>query len=100
MGHNPPVAEKTIVAGIAPPSARRRRRHLVAVVAFDGFVLTDLAIPCDVFRIACLADGRPAYDVRVCGARPTAASASADLIVRAPLALLRRADTIVIPGIS
>jgi transcriptional regulator GlxA family with amidase domain len=71
----------------------------VAVLAFDGVVLTDLAIPCDVFGITRLADGQPAYDVRVCGAGP-AASACVSLTPGAPLALLRKADTIVIPGIS
>jgi transcriptional regulator GlxA family with amidase domain len=99
MGDNPPVSEKTTFAGIPPPAASRRRRHLVAVVAFDGVVLTDFAIPCDVFGLARLADGQPAYDVRVCGIRPLATSACVNLTVGAPLTLLRKADTIVIPGI-
>jgi transcriptional regulator GlxA family with amidase domain len=93
------VAEKTLFAGITPRPGKRRR-HLVAVVVFDGVVLTDFAIPCDVFRLARLADGHPAYDVQVCGAGPTAASACVNLTVGAPLTLLRRADTIVIPGVS
>jgi transcriptional regulator GlxA family with amidase domain len=93
-----PVAKTTMFAGITPQRLKPRPRHLVAVVAFDGVVLTDFAIPCDVFSIARLADGHPAYDVRVCGARPTAASACVNLSVGAPLALLRKAETIVIPG--
>lgn len=72
----------------------------MAVIAFDGVVLTDFAIPCEVFGRARLADGRPAYDVRVCGARPTATSACVNLTVAAPLTLLRKARTIIIPGMS
>jgi len=100
MRYAAPVAEKTIFAGIAPRVGRRRRRHLVAVVVFDGVVLTDFAIPCDVFRVAQLADGRPAYDLRVCGVRPRVAASGVSLMAGAPLTLLRKADTIVIPGVS
>src|SRR5437660_12815601 len=92
------VARNTVFAGIEPGPARRQRRHLVAVVAFDGVVLTDFAIPCDVFGLARLADGQPAYDVRVCGVRPTVNSACVSLTSRASLTLLRKADTIVVPG--
>jgi len=94
------VAEKTIFAGITPRAGRRQRRHLVAVVAFDGVVLGDLAAPCEVFGRAHGRDGLPAYDVRVCGLRPRAASAYVNLTVRWPLTLLRKADTIVVPGID
>jgi transcriptional regulator GlxA family with amidase domain len=94
------VAEKTFFAGIAPLPTKGRRRHLVAVVVFDGVVLTDFAIPCDVFRLARFADGHPAYDVRVCGVRRTAVSECVKLAAGSPLTLLRKADTIVIPGIS
>jgi len=100
MRHNPPVAGKTIFAGITPRPVKPRRRHLVAVVVFDGVVLTDFAIPCDVFSLAQRADGQPAYELVVCGVRPKAAAACVSLIAGAPLALLRKADTIVIPGIS
>jgi transcriptional regulator GlxA family with amidase domain len=63
-------------------------------------VLGDLAAPCEVFGRARDADGQPAYDVRVCGLRPKAESAHLNLAVRWPIALLRKADTIVIPGID
>jgi transcriptional regulator GlxA family with amidase domain len=94
------VAEKTIFEGITPRPGRRRRRLLVAVVAFDGVVLGDLATPCEIFGRVRDRDGGPAYDVRVCGRRPTAASAHVDLAIRWPLTILRRAHTIVIPGIE
>jgi transcriptional regulator GlxA family with amidase domain len=86
------------ILNVALKQNQRRRRHLVAVVTFNGVVLTDFAIPCDVFGLARLANGHPAYDVRVCSARRTVASACVNLTSREPLALLRKADTIVVPG--
>jgi transcriptional regulator GlxA family with amidase domain len=79
---------------------KRRRRQLVAIVVFDGVVITDFAIPCDVFRLAQLPDGSPAYDVRVCAAGPSVASGCVTLVADAPLSLLRTADTIIVPGIA
>src|ERR1041384_4583356 len=63
---NPPVAQKTMIAGFTPPPARRSRPHLVAVVAFDGVVLGDLSTACEVFGLARRKDGRAPYEVRVC----------------------------------
>jgi transcriptional regulator GlxA family with amidase domain len=101
MRDNPLVAEKPIFEGITPRrAARRRPPHLVAVVAFDGVVLGDLAAPCEVFGRVRDASGHPAYDVRVCGLRSRAGSAHVNLTVRWPLTVLRKADTIVIPGID
>lgn len=100
MRDTPPVAEKTKFAGITPRRASHSRPHLVAVVAFDGVVLSDVATPCLVFGFARDRDGRPAYDVQVCGPAPTAVCAEVNLAVRHSLAWLARADTIVIPGIA
>jgi len=72
----------------------------VAVVALDGVVLGDLAAPCEVFGRVRDSEGHPAYDIRVCGLRSKAASAHVNLTVRWPLTMLRKADTIVIPGID
>jgi len=63
-------------------------------------VLGDLAAPCEVFGHVHDADGRPAYDVRVCGLRSNTESAHVKLAVRWPLTQLRKADTIVVPGID
>lgn len=100
MCDNAPVADQTRFAGIVPSRARPRRQHLVAVVAFDGIVLADVATPCVVFGFVRHPEGQPAYDVRVCGPASSVASADVDLTVRWPLAVLRKADTIVIPGIA
>jgi hypothetical protein len=44
------VAKTTTFAGFEPQRRASRQRHLVAVMAFDGVVLGDLATPCEVFR--------------------------------------------------
>ncbi len=41
--------------------------HVVAVLAMDGVVGFDLAIPCQVFGLARLPGGDYPYHVRVCG---------------------------------
>lgn len=72
--------------------------HRVAILANDGVVPFDLSVPIEVFGRARLADGRPAYDVRVCAA---AGEIGAGLItIRTPHGLdaAVKADTVVIPG--
>ena len=87
-------------AGFAPKSAKRGgTRHLVAVVAFDGVVLGDLATPCEVFGRARDSKGRPPYDVRVCSAAREVKSTHLALRVPWRLSCLRRADTVIVPGI-
>src|SRR5262245_5524091 len=100
MRDNALVAKKTSFEGITPRRGRGERRHMVAIVAFDGVVLGDLAAPCEVFGRVRDADGGAAYDVRVCGPRGKADSAHVNLTVRWPVTLLRKADTVVIPGID
>src|SRR5580698_3455482 len=63
---NPPVAKKTMIEGFTPRRGHDQRKHLVAVVAFDGVVLGDLSTACEVFGLAKRKDGRSAYEVRVC----------------------------------
>src|SRR2546422_7452490 len=86
-------------AGFAPKSAKRGgTRHLVAVVAFDGVVLGDLATPCEIFGRAHGRDGRPLYDVRICSLAPEVKSEHVTLRVPWRLSSLRRADTGIVPG--
>lgn len=59
-------------------------RHLVAVLAVDGVVPFDLAVPVEVFGRARFADGRPAYRVVVCAARPGADVEAGTFTLRAP----------------
>jgi transcriptional regulator GlxA family with amidase domain len=72
---------------------------MVAVVAFDGVVLSDLATPCDVFGQVRDSKGKRRYDVRVCGGRKVI---SEHLRIAAPwpFATLQSADTIIVPGID
>jgi len=72
----------------------------VAVLAFDGVVLGDLATPCDLFGLARDGYGMPAYDVRVCGIGRKAKSAHVSLEVAWRLSSMRHADTIIVPGID
>ena len=88
-------------AGFAPKGAKRGgTRHLVAVVAFDGVVLGDLATPCEVFGRARDSKGPPPYDVRVCSAAREVKSTHLALRVPWRLSCLRRADTVIVPGID
>ncbi len=78
---------------------RRRRPHVVAVVALDGVNPFDLAIPCETFARVRLADGSPPYRVRVCGAAPTVDAGAFRIQTAHGLRGLADADTIVVPGI-
>jgi len=91
----------TMLVGFAPSrAARTQRRRLVAVLAFDGVVLSDLATPCDVFGRVRDSKGNRQYEVRVCGCRRRIASEHLGFEVPWSLTTLRRADTIVVPGID
>jgi transcriptional regulator GlxA family with amidase domain len=76
--------------------------HTVAVLALDDVVPFDLAVPCEVFgRAAALGrDGPPVYRVLVCGESPTVRSQHLDVKVRHGLSALRRAQTVIVPGIA
>jgi transcriptional regulator GlxA family with amidase domain len=63
----------------------------------------DLAIPCHVFDSTVLPDGETPYEVRVCGSPVTAmVNVQRKFTIHAPwsLAAARRADTIIVPGMS
>jgi transcriptional regulator GlxA family with amidase domain len=74
--------------------------HVVAVVALEGVVPFDLSTPCEVFGRARLADGRAAYEVRVCGVGERIDAGAFELRVRWGLGELARADTVVVPGVT
>jgi transcriptional regulator GlxA family with amidase domain len=96
-----PLAKKTITAGIAPTRrGMRPARRLIAVVAFDGVVLGDLATPCEVFGRVRTAEGRAPYEVRICSLRPEVESEHLTLKVAWRISSLRGADTVIIPGID
>jgi transcriptional regulator GlxA family with amidase domain len=72
----------------------------VAVVAFDGVVLGDLATPCEIFARARDAQGRPLYEVRVCGTAPQVRTEHVTLGVPWRLSSLARAHTVIVPGVD
>lgn len=93
------MAEKTIFAGIKPYGARRAI-HRVAVVAYDGVVLGDLAIPVEIFARVRDQKGRACYDVKVCAATHDVHSTHLHLKVPCRTSFIARADTVVVPGID
>jgi len=97
---NRPVAKKTMIAGFTPRSTKAGRRHLVAVVAFDGVVLGDLSTACEVFGLARRKDGGFAYEVRVCSESVDVESMHVALRVPFRLSSLAKADTVIVPGIN
>ena len=74
--------------------------HLVAVVALDGVVPFDLATPCEVFGRARLPNGSAPYQVRVCGVKKVVNAGAFEMHLRWRLGALRRAGTIILPGVA
>lgn len=72
--------------------------HRVAILALDGVIASDVAMPVDTLRGVRRADGQLAYEVRVCA--PTPEVASAHLTLRAPhgLEAIAAADTVIVAG--
>ncbi len=87
-----PVAKITTNAGFSP--------NIVAVLAFDGVVLGDLSIPCEMFKRIRGPQGEARYEVRVCSAQPEVQTEHAQLRPPYRLASLHRASLVVIPGLD
>ncbi|GHH27907.1 GlxA family transcriptional regulator [Lentzea cavernae] len=79
--------------------------HVVAVLALDGVVGFDLAIPCQVFGLTRLPGGDYPYQVRVCGTAPSVTATAGGVgyyRIEAPHGLdaAQDAGTIVVPGVT
>jgi transcriptional regulator GlxA family with amidase domain len=76
----------------------------VAVLALEGVIAFDLAIPCQVFGLAELPDGSRAYDVKVCtpGSITATNGPSAQFTMKTAFRLedAAGADTVVVPGLA
>jgi len=94
-----PVAGMTMSAGIKPTPAWRSK-HQVAILAYDGVVLGDLAMPLEIFGRVRDAKGQLVYDVRVCGVSEEVQSEHLNLRVPWRLTSVARAHTIIVPGID
>lgn len=73
--------------------------HQVAILALDGFVSFDLAIPCDLFSRA-VSGSKRLYEVCVCAPRPEIKGPLFNLNQLADLSCLERADTVIVPGLN
>ncbi|MGO9438488.1 MAG: GlxA family transcriptional regulator [Terracidiphilus sp.] len=89
----------TIFAGFKP-NGRGQSKHRIAVLAYDGVVLGDLATPLEIFGRVRDAEGQVCYDVRVCGAAKEVQSEHVCLKVPWGLSWVARADTLIAPGID
>src|SRR5580704_8792331 len=87
------VAGMTTFAGFKPKS-HKHEKHRVAVLAYDGVVLGDLAIPLEIFGRVRDAEGNACYDVRVCGAAQEVQSEHLHLKVPWRLSSIARAGTV------
>lgn len=74
--------------------------HSVAVLAYDGVVAVDLILPAETFAQVRLANGKPAYSVKVCGLSRSVQTTVCAIQVERGLAAVRSADTVVIPGVD
>jgi transcriptional regulator GlxA family with amidase domain len=76
------------------------RRHVIAVVVFDGIVLGDVAPSCELLAAVRLGDGKPGYAVKICG--PGSDVATRHCRLRPPYSwrALHSADTILLPGVD
>jgi len=90
----------TAFEGFTPNRHTRVKRHLVAILAFDGVVLGDLAAPSEVLALARTTAGLPAYELRICSERQKVLTQHVGLHVPWRLSSLMRADTIIVPGLD
>jgi hypothetical protein len=74
--------------------------HTLAVGLFDDVVIGDFGPLCDLFSRVQIPDGRHPYRVRLCGARKWLRAGFCSLRAPFTLAGLRRAQTVIVPGIA
>ena len=74
--------------------------HTVAVLAMNGLVALDTAIPCDLFGRVRLPDPTREYCVRVCGEAPEVHARAYTIRVPWTLVDAVQADTVIVPGIE
>ena len=88
-----------MIAGFKPKRSGRALRR-VAVLAYDGVVLGDLAMPLELFDRVRDSNGEPCYDVRVCAVTRQVRSKHLSLSVQGRATFIARADTVIVPGID
>lgn len=88
------MAQKTVVERF------ETEPHSVAVLAFDGVVLGDLAVPCEVLGRVPSGAGGDAYSVRVCSTASEVRTRHMKLCTPYRLASVRTAATVIVPGVE
>ena len=82
-----------------PPKTAKPSSHLVAVLAYNGVSMFELGIAVEIFGLAGM--GPDWYRVLVCSERPgepLSAHGGLSVVAGTGLEVLRRADTIIVPG--
>jgi transcriptional regulator GlxA family with amidase domain len=74
--------------------------HTIAILALDGVVVFDLSIPIETFGRARRLDGTLAYQIFVCAPTSVIDTGMFSLHAQWSLEKLRKADTIILPGIA
>lgn len=74
--------------------------HTIAVVAFDGVVLGDLAVPTEIFSRVRDSGGRACYEVRICSERRSVSSEHLTISTPWRLDMIHKAHTVIVPGID
>lgn len=90
----------TRFAGIRPNITANAKPHQIAILAFDGVVLGDLAIPLEIFGRIRDPRGQPRYDIRVYGSSREVRTEHMRLEIGRRLSSLKRVDTVIVPGID
>src|ERR1700694_1874412 len=72
--------------------------HIVALLAMNGLVATDSAIPCDLFGRVRLPAPDKEYCVRVCGETAEVRTGAYNVRASWTLADLVHANTVIVPG--
>lgn len=70
------------------------------MVALPDSIAFDLATPVEVFGRTRLPDGRPGYDVRVCGTEPVVTAGPMRIATEYGIDSIAEADSVVVPGRS
>jgi transcriptional regulator GlxA family with amidase domain len=76
------------------------KKHRIAVLAYHGVVLGDLATPLEIFGRVRDTQGQKCYEVGVCAAAREVRSEHLNLKVPWGLSFAARAQTIIVPGID
>jgi len=73
--------------------------HKIAILVLDGVIAMDMAIPLDIFSMTKSREGKPIYDVRVCGSGSYISGSLFRLALSESLDWFHKADTVIVPGL-